>query len=334
MKRLRRREPFGKAGLTVAILALVLALVGGAYAAGGLTKSQEKQVKKIAKKYAGKPGANGTNGANGAPGEKGAAGAIGPTGNTGATGNSVKLINEAPTNCIEGGFTYEVEGSGHENEVCDGEEGSEGPEGALGTAGTTLPTNATETGTWSAAPNGVSPGDFVAIGFPIQLHSALAESKVHYVPAGDLNGTGTGTLTSGSATVGSLAITTGGFKIDAEISGAGIPAGTLIKACTPDCGAPTELELSVAATASGTGVSLTAAPPSACASGSVEVPKATSGNLCVYEDNSTGVSSVFGIFPPAGFPSSRGAGVSGAMLVLFLAHANEGEAFGSWAVTG
>ena len=58
MQRLRHpiraiREPFGKAGLTVAILALVLAMVGGAYASGALTGKQKKEVKKIAKKYAG-----------------------------------------------------------------------------------------------------------------------------------------------------------------------------------------------------------------------------------------------------------------------------------------
>jgi hypothetical protein len=94
----RLKEPFGKAGLTVAILALVFALVGGAYAAGGLTKSQEKQVTKIAKKYAGKPGAtgpagpagsngtNGTNGKDGAPGAKGEQGIQGIPGTNGTTG--------------------------------------------------------------------------------------------------------------------------------------------------------------------------------------------------------------------------------------------------------
>ena len=96
MKRLRHpiksaREPFGKAGLTVAILALVMAFVGGAYAAGGLTKSQEKQVTKIAKKYAGKPGAPGTNGTNGSPGAKGDTGAAGAAGTNGTNGENGKV---------------------------------------------------------------------------------------------------------------------------------------------------------------------------------------------------------------------------------------------------
>ena len=88
-------EPFGKAGLTVAILALVLAMVGGAYAAGGLTKSQEKQVTKIAKKYAGKPGAtgaagaNGTNGTNGTPGAPGKEGAAGKEGSPWTAGGTL-----------------------------------------------------------------------------------------------------------------------------------------------------------------------------------------------------------------------------------------------------
>jgi hypothetical protein len=82
----RLKEPFGKAGLTVAILALVMALVGGAYAAGGLTKSQEKQVTKIAKKYAGKPGATGPAGANGTNGTNGKDGANGTNGKDGAPG--------------------------------------------------------------------------------------------------------------------------------------------------------------------------------------------------------------------------------------------------------
>jgi len=51
MQRLRHpvraiREPFGKAGLIVAIFALVMAMVGGAYAAGKLTSGQKKEVEK------------------------------------------------------------------------------------------------------------------------------------------------------------------------------------------------------------------------------------------------------------------------------------------------
>jgi hypothetical protein len=108
------REPFGKAGLIVAMIALVMALVGGAYAAGGLTKSQEKQVKKIAKKYAGKPGPAG------ATGPAGPAGPAGPKGDAGAKGEQ-------------------------------GIQGIQGEPGQDGTTGftKTLPKGETETGDWS-----------------------------------------------------------------------------------------------------------------------------------------------------------------------------------------
>jgi Collagen triple helix repeat (20 copies) len=139
MSRLRHpvrslKEPFGKAGLTVAILALVLAMVGGAYAASALTGKQKKEVEKIAKKYAGKPGApgaNGVNGSNGAPGAKGEAGAPGANGTNGTNGQSVAVTSEAPgVNCIEGGNKLvSVSGTSY---VCNGEEGANGTNGTNG----------------------------------------------------------------------------------------------------------------------------------------------------------------------------------------------------------
>ena len=57
------REPFGKAGLTVAVLAVVLAMVGGAYAAGALSTQQKKEVERIARKAAGRPAPTGPAGA-------------------------------------------------------------------------------------------------------------------------------------------------------------------------------------------------------------------------------------------------------------------------------
>jgi hypothetical protein len=141
MSRLRHpirqlKEPFGKAGLTVAILALVLALVGGAYAAGGLTKSQEKQVTKIAKKYAGKPGAAGpagpqgpagAAGANGKDGAAGAAGKDGTNGQPGTNGKSVTVAAATGIHCPEvGGVIVEVAGSNDPKDVCNGVDGPNG----------------------------------------------------------------------------------------------------------------------------------------------------------------------------------------------------------------
>lgn len=84
LKRLHRR--LGPAGIAVSVLALVIALAGIAVAAGGLTKQQEKQVIKLAKKYAGKNGATGPIGPQGNPGANGKEGIAGPKGATGATG--------------------------------------------------------------------------------------------------------------------------------------------------------------------------------------------------------------------------------------------------------
>jgi hypothetical protein len=116
----------GTAGFVISIVALVMALGGGAYAAsGGLSGKQKKEVEKIAKKYAGKPGATGATGPNGAKGDTGAAGAKGDTGATG-TGAEGKQ----------------------------GPEGKQGVEGKAGTTGftSTLPSGKTETGVWSLVP--------------------------------------------------------------------------------------------------------------------------------------------------------------------------------------
>jgi hypothetical protein len=147
MKR-RLKEPFGKAGLTVAILALVMALVGGAYAAGGLNSTQKKEVKKIAMKYAGKPGASGATGP---------AGAVGPAGPAGAAGKAGK----------------------------EGPQGLEGKEGSPWTAGGTLPKGSSEKGVWAATPYELNAlfGSIIvgksAISFGIPLSTTPSASYVN-----------------------------------------------------------------------------------------------------------------------------------------------------------
>jgi len=88
---------FGTAGLIVAVLALVVALTGAAFAAGGgLTGKEKKQVVKIAKKFAGKTGAAGAKGDTGAKGEQGIPGAPGKNGIDGEDG---ACSNAEPT-CV------------------------------------------------------------------------------------------------------------------------------------------------------------------------------------------------------------------------------------------
>jgi hypothetical protein len=162
----RIQKQLGPAGLAIAVVALIAALAGTAVAAKSVfTKKQEKQIVKIAKKYAGK------NGANGAPGP---AGQQGPKGDTGAKGP----------------------------------EGPQGPEGEAGspwTAGGTLPSQATETGTWTFGQS--VPGEsnyFLPLSFPIPLSAPLeGQSHVHYINAAGKELIGGNEVTS-SACLGSV----------------------------------------------------------------------------------------------------------------------------------
>lgn len=138
----RMQKKLGTAGLVVAIVALVTALTGAAFAAGGLTGQQEKQVVKIAKKYAGK---NGKAGAPGAKGDTGAKGDAGPKGDTGAKGET-------------------------------GAKGDTGAPGSPWTAGGTLPKEKTETGAFamSTPAAGSSVSEDIAIGYNIPLAAGSA----------------------------------------------------------------------------------------------------------------------------------------------------------------
>jgi hypothetical protein len=134
----RIREPFGKAGLIVAVIALVAALAGGAYAANALTGKQKKEVKNIAKEFAGKDGAQGPAGQPGAPGPKGDAGANGSNGKDGKNGENGKdgedgkdgeSVNVIPlssgdANCANGGAKFNnLTGSAY---ACNGVSGGGG----------------------------------------------------------------------------------------------------------------------------------------------------------------------------------------------------------------
>jgi hypothetical protein len=174
----RIREKLGPAGFIVAVVALVAALGGGAYAASGaLTGKQKQEVTKIAKKYAGKPGAPGAQGASGPAGPKGDTGAKGDTGGNGAPGapgapgKGVVLTTEAPgSNCEAGGTKVEVEGdSTSKKYVCNGKNGTAAAFPA------TLPPGKTETGVWRLVSNG-DEEQFVPISFPIPLSTVDAEN--------------------------------------------------------------------------------------------------------------------------------------------------------------
>ncbi len=143
----RITEPFGKAGLIVAVVALVAALVGGAYAStngvGPLASSSGKQHKK--KKGKAKRGPRGPKGATGPAGPAGPAGPTGPAGAQGPKGDT----------------------------GAQGPQGPEGPEGEPWAAGGTLPPEATLTGTYATSltndilPEGETKEDSVSFGIQV-----------------------------------------------------------------------------------------------------------------------------------------------------------------------
>lgn len=221
------REPFGKAGLVVAIVALLAALVGGAYAAGGgLSGKQKKEVRGIAKKEAKKYGAQGPagpqgpSGVSGKDGLNGLDGAPGEAGKSGGNGRSVAL-SETASGCAEGGITVEVEGSGEPLEICNGEAGQAGEDGEPWTAGGTLPANSTETGSWSVGtyfgPT-MTPVEAIAkpllapIPFAIPLAQGLDASHVHFIGTGETAPVGCtgGTAEHPKADSGNLCVYAGG----------------------------------------------------------------------------------------------------------------------------
>src|SRR3982750_2585327 len=160
LERLKDRIAASGPGLTVAVIAMLVALTGGAFAAAGaLNAKQKKEVTKIAKKYAGKPGAAG---AKGDPGPKGGQGAKGDKGDQGVQGvagkpgTSVTAVEIPPgeAECEErGGALIEEEGAPGAIEVCTGEEGSPWTDGG------TLPVGSTETGAWAAGGSSEDTGD-------------------------------------------------------------------------------------------------------------------------------------------------------------------------------
>jgi hypothetical protein len=149
----RIHNKLGTAGLVVAIVALVAALSGAAYAASDnhLSGGEKKEVKKIAKSVA-KPGPTGPTGPAGAPGAPGAKGATGAAGSNGAAGPEGKQ----------------------------GKTGATGPEGSPWTIGGVVPKGETLKGDWSAAPLGGA--ELTSISFNIPLSAA---PELHFLKVGE-----------------------------------------------------------------------------------------------------------------------------------------------------
>lgn len=149
------------AGTVIAVLALVFAMAGGAYAAGGgLSGKQKKEVKGIAKHEAKKFAKQGKRGKQGPAGPAGAAGLPGPRGTQGVPGApGARGDNGAP------GTTGAPGAPG-----AAGERGLQGPAGPAcpEEEACYLPPESTETGSWG----GVVPGGQEGL-FPISFNLPL-----------------------------------------------------------------------------------------------------------------------------------------------------------------
>jgi hypothetical protein len=176
------RTRFGAPGV-IAVIALVFAMAGGAWAAsGGLSGKQKNEVKKIAQTEAKKfatAGPQGPVGLQGAAGAPGAPGKDGSNGSPGVAGKGLVTATELPgEKCPEGGISVEVEGSGTKKFVCDGEEGLQGSPWTLGGK---LPSGESEFGTFAAGP---LVKEQTAVWVPISFMIPLtAGPSVHYMGA-------------------------------------------------------------------------------------------------------------------------------------------------------
>jgi hypothetical protein len=183
MKKLRhpiRRvsEPFGKAALIVATIALVMAMLGGAYAASNVAATRAGSSARGSRGPRGPKGARGPigprgpEGPKGAKGDPGAPGKDGSDGTPGKDGVDVTFSPASEAACVAGGSVFKA--SNGETTICNGKEGETG-------FTETLPVGKTETGSWAGAVYQVGP---VAISFNIPLAAPIDESHTVLIPEG------------------------------------------------------------------------------------------------------------------------------------------------------
>lgn len=178
LSRIRKRFTYVNVAMTVA---LVFAMAGGAFAAGGFRITSIKQIKPSVVKQlqgkagpAGRPGAQGPQGLTGPQGAPGAPGAKGEAGGSGSNGVSVvsKELSKGNSHCPQGGSEFSA-AEGKVTYVCDG---------SPWTAGGTLPKGSSEHGQWSLTGNSPSPTvHSTTISFPIRLALELSKEKVHII---------------------------------------------------------------------------------------------------------------------------------------------------------
>jgi len=171
------RNRFGLPGV-ISVIALVFALVGGAYAANKYIITSKSQIKpSVLKQLKGNVGPAGPQGPAGAAGAKGDPGAKGDAGAPGTNGSSATTTAfsgpKAP--CTDGGV--EVKSASGTNLVCNGADGETG-------FTETLPPEKTETGAWNLS--GGVPAESAggaALSFNIPLEAG-SEPEFEFIPKG------------------------------------------------------------------------------------------------------------------------------------------------------
>lgn len=240
----------------IALLALVFAVTGGAFAAsshgGGSpakanasgSRASGRGALALTAKSKGKTGPRGPRGPVGPRGATGSAGPAGPAGLAGPAGGTGPQGPQGPQG--NNGANGEPGVSVTSKEVkagetaCKKEGGAEFTTGATKTfacngekgvlhAGETLPKGATETGTWASQIAKSETLEFEAtsatpISFPIPLRAALGEGEVHYVTSEEqtnkTQASCPGTAEEPKATAGNLCLYQGGTTL--------VPAGGTI----------------------------------------------------------------------------------------------------------
>ena len=299
-QRLRRHMSYAN---VVATFALVFAMSGGALAASKYLITSSKQIKpSVLASLKGKAGANGAQGAAGAQGAQGPAGATGPKGENGTAGangtagTNGASVTSAPLgvgneHCKEGGNEFvAASGPGYACNGKAGKEGKEGKEGSPWTAGGTLPSGKTETGSWSIGNLGGSAGTR-------GRHERIALSFPIQLKE-----------SLGAADVHYRPAEFPGLKSCGEL--VGVP----LEECEKEVKEEEAKQKAIEA---------------ACP-GSVEEPKATPGNLCVYESDNA--SMLLDGIAKLNRKGEAGASTAGALLNMEPLE-EEGDAWGAWAVT-
>jgi hypothetical protein len=264
------RNRFGIPG-AISVIALVFAMLGGAYAAtnsgSGKATASAKAKKgprgpKGATGPAGPAGPTGPAGSNGKDGANGSNGKDGSNGTNGKDGAGVTTASFSGSKgtCNEEQGGIEVKSASPAAFVCNGlegeagakgDKGDKGEEGSPWTAGGKLPPGATETGAWAfAGTEADTAGIVVPISFPIRLAAALEPgtadqpAHIHYASEEDFATQCPGTAGAPKANPGELCVYEnpqeavagtsfeGIFKLSAEREGASA-AGAWLRFAPP-----------------------------------------------------------------------------------------------------